>query len=62
VNEKLPASFQSLLSRGFTKLMSAGDYWPEILRFKHRLDAGELNGLRQFVVGAIGTIRHASHV
>ena len=46
---------ESLLQRGVTTIMSAGDHFPNILELRHKLADGEMRGPRLLVVGPVFT-------
>ncbi len=46
---------ESLLERGVTTIMSAGDHFPNILELRRKLADGELRGPRLFAVGPLFT-------
>jgi imidazolonepropionase-like amidohydrolase len=55
VIEKIPGKFRDFLSHGFTTVMSVGDYWPQVLQVKQRLDSGEFIGPRLILSGPMIT-------
>lgn len=55
VERRLPGRLQEYLARGFTTMMSTGDFWPHIREVRDRLSAGELDGPRLMVVGPLFT-------
>lgn len=55
VERRLPGRLREYLARGFTTIMSTGDFWPHIREVRARLSDGELEGPRLMVVGPIFT-------
>jgi len=55
IEDVLAERFASLLERGVTTIMSAGDYFPEILELRGKLSTGELRGPRLLAVGPVIT-------
>jgi imidazolonepropionase-like amidohydrolase len=51
----LPTKLDGYLSRGVTTVMSVGDYWPQILDVRDRLEKGEWKGPRLLISGPMIT-------
>ena len=55
MDTQLAASLQAYLDSGITTVMSTGDYVPEIVDVRRRLERGELQGPRLLVAGPVFT-------
>lgn len=55
IKTRMQEKFDDLLARGFTGIMSPGDFWPAIVNVRDRVAAAEIRGPRMFVSGGIFT-------